>query len=304
MDSRELFRRLRLDDDRNARDELVRRHLPLARKLARRYARTPEPFDDLFQVACLALVKAVDRFDPDLGIAFSSFAVPTILGELKRHFRDKGSSIHLPRGLQELVLKVQTAEAELSDQTHRSPTVVEIAEHLSVDVEQVLEALDAIAARRADSLDAPLAGADTDEPATIHDKVGADDDRYALIDMSASLAAGIKRLRAADRRVLELRVRDELKQSEIAERLGVSQMQVSRILRRVTDELRREIDPEPQSGNGPNPPSIDSEAVSRSLRDRPNGQTEPSDRPTATSCVTNLHPAVSDRALIALPLGG
>ena len=102
--------------------------------------------------------------------------------------------------------EVQTAEAELSDQTHRSPTVVEIAEHLSVDVEQVLEALDAIAARRADSLDAPLAGADTDEPATIHDKVGADDDRYALIDTSASLAAGIKRLRAADRRVLELRV--------------------------------------------------------------------------------------------------
>ena len=125
VDSSELFRRLRLDGDSNARDESVRRHLPLARKLARRYARTPEPFDDLFQVACLALVKAVDRFDPDLGIAFSSFAVPTILGELKRHFRDKGSSIHLPRGLQELVLKVQTAETRLSDQTHRSPTVVE-----------------------------------------------------------------------------------------------------------------------------------------------------------------------------------
>ena len=209
-----------------------------------RYTRTPEPFDDLFQVASLALVKAVDRFDPDLEIAFSSFAVPTILGELKRHFRDKGSSIHLPRGLQELVLKVQTAETTLSEQTQRSPTIVEIADHLSVGVEQVLEALDAIAARRADSLDAPLAGADTDGPATIHDQLGADDDRYDLIDTSASLAVGIKRLRAADRRVLELRVRDELKQSEIAERLGVSQMQVSRILRRVTDELRREIDPE------------------------------------------------------------
>jgi RNA polymerase sigma-B factor len=113
-----------------ARDELVRRHLPLARKLAGRYARTPEPFDDLFQVASLALVKAVDRFDPDLGIAFSSFAVPTILGELKRHFRDKGSSIHLPRGLQELVLRVQVAETKLSEQTRRSPTVVEIADHI------------------------------------------------------------------------------------------------------------------------------------------------------------------------------
>ena len=122
--------------------------------LPSRYTRTPEPFDDLFQVASLALVKAVDRFDPDLGIAFTSFAVPTILGELKRHFRDKGSSIHLPRGLQELALKVQTAETKLSEQTQRSPTVVEIAEHLSVDVEQVLEALDAIAARRAESLDA------------------------------------------------------------------------------------------------------------------------------------------------------
>ena len=275
VDDRELFGRLRLDGDRNARDELVCRHLPLARKLARRYTRTPEPFDDLFQVASFALVKAVDRFDPDLGIAFTSFAVPTILGELKRHFRDKGSSIHLPRGLQELVLKVQTAETKLSEQTQRSPTVVEIAEHLSVDVEQVLEALDAIAARRAESLDAPLSGADTDGPATIHDKLGTDDDRYALIDMSASLAAGIKRLRAADRRVLELRVRDELTQSEIADRLGVSQMQVSRILRRVTDELRRELDPEQQSGNGLNPPSVDAQAVSRSLRDRPTGQTEP-----------------------------
>ena len=182
MDDRELFGRLRLDGDRNARDELVCRHLPLARKLARRYTRTPEPFDDLFQVASFALVKAVDRFDPDLGIAFTSFAVPTILGELKRHFRDKGSSIHLPRGLQELVLKVQTAETTLSEQTQRSPTIVEIADHLSVGVEQVLEALDASAAWRADSLDAPLAGADTDGPATIHDKLGTDDDRYDLID--------------------------------------------------------------------------------------------------------------------------
>jgi RNA polymerase sigma-B factor len=275
VDSHELFGRLRVDGDRAARDELVRRHLPLARKLARRYARTPEPFDDLFQVASLALVKAVDRFDLDLGIAFSSFAVPTILGELKRHFRDKGSSIHLPRGLQELVLKVQAAETKLSEQTQRSPTVVEIADHLSVDVEQVVEALDAIATRRADSLDAPLHGSDTDEPATIHDKLGADDERYALIDTSASLAAGIKRLRAADRRVLQLRVRDELKQSEIADRLGVSQMQVSRILRRVTDELRREINAGPQSGNGPNPPSLDSQAISNSRRNSPNGQAEP-----------------------------
>jgi RNA polymerase sigma-B factor len=251
-DRDDLFRRWQFDGDRSARDELVRRHLPLARKLAGRYARTQEPFDDLFQVASLALVKAIDRFDPDRGLAFSSFAVPTILGELKRHFRDKGWAIHVPRGLQELVLKVQEAEVALGSRTGRSPTVGEIAEHLAVDTEQVLEALEAVAAHHATSLDAPIVTDGSDESATIHDTIGAEDEGYELIETSASLTAAFKYLPVTDRQVLMLRFRDELKQKDIADRMGVSQMQVSRILRRVTDELRQRIELDPGPGPGPN----------------------------------------------------
>lgn len=240
----DLFRRWRCDRDRDAREELVRRHLPLAHKLARRYARTREPLEDLLQVASLALLKAIDRFDPDRGLAFSSFAVPTILGELKRHFRDKGGSVHVPRGLQELVMKVQDAEITLSSGTGRSPTVVEIAEYLAVDSEHVLEALEVVAARHASSLDTPLETENGDEPATGHDVIGIEDERYGLVETSASLASAVKKLRISDRQVLALRFRDELKQTEIAERIGVSQMQVSRILRRVTDELRQQIEPD------------------------------------------------------------
>jgi RNA polymerase sigma-B factor len=242
LDAGELFRSWRIDRDHAARDELVRRHLSLARKLAGRYARTQEPFDDLFQVACLGLVKAIDRFDPDRGVAFSSYAVPTILGELKRHFRDKGWPVHLPRGLQELVLKVQEAEAALSSRTGCSPSVVEIAEYLSVETEQVLEALEAVAAHRAASMDEAIEAEAGEESTTRHDAVGVEEEGYGLIEVSASLASAAKRLPALDRQVLALRFRDELKQREIADRIGVSQMQVSRILRRITDQLRDNVE--------------------------------------------------------------
>ena len=212
--------------------------MPLARTLAARYARTQEPVEDLFQVASLGLVKAADRYDPDRGAAFSSYALPTILGELKRHFRDKGRSIHLPRGLQELVLRVQSAEEQLSSKTGRSPTVLEIAEHLQLDTESVLEALEAITARNASSLDAPLEGEPGEEAATPHDMIGREDEGYALVDTSSSLAGAVSRLRKTDRDVLELRLSRGMTQSEIAKEIGVSQMQVSRILRRATDQLR------------------------------------------------------------------
>ena len=184
-----------MSGDRAARDELVRRHLPLARTLAARYARTQEPFEDLFQVASLGLVKAASRYDPDRGAAFSSYALPTILGELKRHFRDKGRSIHLPRGLQELVMRVQSAEEQLSTRTGRSPTVIEIAEHLQLDTESVLEALEAITARNASSLDAPLEAEPGEEAATQHDMIGREDEGYALVDTSSSLAGAVQQLR-------------------------------------------------------------------------------------------------------------
>jgi RNA polymerase sigma-B factor len=243
VDDLTLFRQWHSDRERGAREELVARHLPLARKLAARYARANEPFDDLFQVASLGLVKAIDRFDPDRGIAFSSFAVPTIVGELKRHFRDKGWSLHVPRGTLELALRVQEATILLGSKTGRSPTVDEIADHLGVGAEQVLEALEALAARHASSLDVPVDGDGGDESSTRHEMIGAEDDGYAAIDTSASLADAVRRLPMLDRRVFMLRFREELTQSEIAEQVGVSQMQVSRILRRVTEELRGWMDP-------------------------------------------------------------
>jgi RNA polymerase sigma-B factor len=215
--------------------------MPLARTLAARYARTQEPFEDLFQVASLGLVKAAGRYDPDRGAAFSSYALPTILGELKRHFRDKGRSIHLPRGLQELVMRVQAAEEQLSTRTGRSPTVIEIAEHLQIDTESVLEALEAITARNASSLDAPLEAEPGEEAATQHDMIGREDEGYALVETSSSLAGAVQRLRRTDRQVLELRLNRGMTQSEIAKQIGVSQMQVSRILRRATDQLRETI---------------------------------------------------------------
>ena len=244
-EGRELFRRWHEHGDKAAREQLVVRHLSLARKLATRYGRTQEPFEDLFQVASLGLLKAIDRFDPDRGIAFTSFAVPTILGELKRHFRDKGWAVHLPRGLQELVLRIQDADAKLGSAGRRSPTVDEIAEYLNLSAEQVLEGLEALAAHHADSLDQPLDAGQDESSTTAHDTIGTDDEGYDLVDTSASLAAAVRQLRRADREVLALRFRDDLKQSEIAEKIGVSQMQVSRILRRATDQLRETVDIEP-----------------------------------------------------------
>ena len=237
----DLFIRWQSHRDQAARDELIGRHLSLARKLAGRYARRREPLEDLFQVASLGLLKAIDRFDPARGLAFSSYAVPTILGELKRHFRDKGYPVHLPRGLQEMTLKVKEAEDALSARTGSSPTVIEIADHLSVDSEQVIEALDAIAAHQAASLDEPAVPEAAEDTGTRHDVIGAEEQGYGLVETSLSLAAARTRLPAQHRRVLTMRYRDGLKQREIATRLGVSQMQVSRLLRRSTDQLAGEL---------------------------------------------------------------
>jgi RNA polymerase sigma-B factor len=193
------------------------------------------------------LVKAIDGFDPARGLAFSSYAVPTILGELKRHFRGKGYPLHLPRGLQELALKVKDADAVLAARTGVSPSVIEIADYLSVTNEQVIEALDAIASRDAGSLDEPIAVEAAEDVRTLHDTVGAEDDGYGLVETSLSLAVASRQMPAQDRRVLAMRFGEELKQREIAQHLGVSQMQVSRILRRVTDQLAAELSLSPAS---------------------------------------------------------
>jgi RNA polymerase sigma-B factor len=233
-----LFERWQRDNDPRARECLVECYLPLARKLAARYrGRAGEPFDDLLQVASLGLLHAIDRFDPDRGTAFSTFAVPTILGELKRYFRDAGWSVHVPRGAQELALKVQGAEQAIGARLGRSPTADELALYMEVSVEQVLDGLEAAAAHHATSLEEPHNELDR-ESQSLADSFGEDDPRFEQIDAILTVASAARELSERDQRVLELRFYGELTQREIAKRIGVSQMQVSRILRRALAHLR------------------------------------------------------------------
>ena len=229
-ESRELFARWQQDRDQAARDQLVDRFLPLARKLARRYTGAHEPFEDLLQVASYGLLKALDRFDPDRETAFSSFAVPTIVGELKRYFRDLGWSAHVPRGAQELALKVQSAQEKLTTKTGRSPTVAELAQYLELSIEDVLEGLEAAAAHRSSSLDAPLEDGEG-ESGTVVDSFGQEDAGFQLVEDAATVADAMQMLSERDRWVLHLRFFEDRTQSEIAKEIRLSQMQISRILR-------------------------------------------------------------------------
>ena len=236
-DNRELFLRWQQDGDQRSREELVERFLPLARNLARRYAGAREPFEDLLQVASLGLVKAIDRFDVDRGAAFSSFAVPTILGELKRYFRDLGWSVHVPRGAQEQALKVQEAQERLTTKTGRPPTVHELAQYLELEVADVLDALETAAAHHSASLDAPREDRD-DESGSLVDVFGQEDRRYELVEETTTISAAARELTPRERRVLALRFAGDMTQTQIAQEIGVSQMQVSRILRRALTQLR------------------------------------------------------------------
>jgi RNA polymerase sigma-B factor len=218
----------------DVREELVRRFMPLARSLAMRYRRQTESLDDLVQVAGLGLVKAVDRFDPDHGRGFAAFAVPTILGEIRRHFRDHVWNVRLPRGLQEITMKVDDATSRLTEELGRFPTPKEIARRLEVSVEDVLEALEAGHARRTLSLDAPRSAEDEDA-ATGLESIGDADPGYDRVE--AGLASNAADLSEEEWRVLRMRFDDELTQQEIGRQLGVSQMQVSRISRRALWKL-------------------------------------------------------------------
>ncbi len=232
----ELFVRWQQHGERAARDELVRRFVPLARKLARRYNGAREPFDDLLQVACLGLVKAVDRYDLERGTAFSSFAVPTILGELKRYFRDLGWAVHVPRGAQELAVKVEEAQQRLSTRTGRAPTVPELAQYLEIDIADVLDALETARAHHASSLDAPHDDGEG-ESGSVGDSFGCEDPELLLADERLTVGEAARQLSERERDVLRLRFIDDLTQTQIAERVGVSQMQISRILRRAVARL-------------------------------------------------------------------
>jgi RNA polymerase sigma-B factor len=233
---RELFLRLKEHGDQAAREELVERFMGLARQVAVRYRRQSEPLEDVMQVAALGLLKAIDRFDPDRGIAFSSFAVPTMLGEVKRHFRDKSWTVRPPRDLQELTLRVEQATTQLSTTLGRSPSVGELAEHLSVSDEEILEALEAGRARGATSLSAPRG--DAEDGTTLGDLLGDEEDGFERAEERATLAVLFAELTPREQKVLTLRFREDMTQAEIGEIVGVSQMQVSRIIRSSIERLR------------------------------------------------------------------
>jgi RNA polymerase sigma-B factor len=236
-EDQELFARYADKHDPVDRDLLVERFMPLARSLASRYLRRDEPFDDIFQVACLGLLKAIDGFDVSRGRAFSSYAVPTIVGEIKRHYRDRTWVVHVPRDLQDLTLAVDRTLQQLERELLRKPTVSEIADKLHVSDEDVLEALQAGRAHRVGSLDAPVR--DEEDPAsTVGERLGTAEPGFALAEQRALLGRLMTVLSARDRLVLRLRYEQDLTQEQIGERVGISQMQVSRVLRQCIVKLR------------------------------------------------------------------
>jgi RNA polymerase sigma-B factor len=235
-----LWSRLSESGDPAAREELVRRYLPFAKNLALRYRGASESFDDLLQVASLGLVNAIDRFDAGRGTPFTAFASPTILGELKRHFRDRVWTVRVPRGLHDRMAEVEKAISELTVELQRSPAVGEIAARLELDPGDVLEVLEANHNRRPLSLDRPVGGEDAEEsPAA--EWVGEDDEGYELIEDKLALEGALPHLDERERLVLRLRFSEDMTQSQIAERIGHSQMHVSRILRRTLERIRSEV---------------------------------------------------------------
>ena len=237
-EERVLFTRLRAHPSAEQREQVFRRFLPLARSLAARYRRSGEPVEDLEQVASIGLLNAIDRFDPERGAAFSSFAVPTILGELRRHFRDRTWALRVPRRLQELGGQIEPARDELTSKLGRQPTMHELADRLQTDTETILQALELSVARHTVPIDGPPGTGDTN----VNCVPGGVDDGYARAEDRAVLAPLLARLSTRDAEIVLLRFRDDLTQDAIARRVGVSQMQVSRVLHRTVAELRDAAD--------------------------------------------------------------
>ena len=246
--TRELTRRLfgqleglERDDPKRAelRDQLVEMHLPLVEHLARRFRNRGEPLDDLIQVGTIGLIKSVDRFDPERGVEFSTYATPTIVGELKRHFRDRGWAIRVPRRLQELRLSLASATGDLTQELGRSPTVAELSRKLGVREDQVLEGLESANAYSTLSLDAPDQGQD-DAPAVV-DSLGSEDEALEGVEYREALRPLLSQLPEREKRILLLRFFGGMTQSQIATEVGISQMHVSRLLARTLAQLRERL---------------------------------------------------------------
>jgi RNA polymerase sigma-B factor len=232
-----LFRRYARFGDLAARDELLERFLPLARGLARRYHRGTEPLDDLVQVASMGLLNAITRFDPERGREFTTYAIPTIVGELKRYYRDYGWAMKVPRGDKDRVVALNRAIDDLSTRQGRSPTPQELADHTAMSLEEVLGALELASAAWPASLEEPSDRADG-EPCTLAESLGGEDPSIDLVECRDVVARSTRGLTPREQRVLRLRFVEDLTQSEIGERIGVSQMQVSRILRTALERSR------------------------------------------------------------------
>src|SRR3954462_5355861 len=236
LDDNELVRRHR-SGDRAALDELINRYRPLASGLARRYSYTSESADDLEQVACIGLVAAIKRYDPERGKSLRAFAVPTILGELRRHFRDTGWSVHMPRPLQERARDVREVTTKMIAELQRSPTPREVAERMQLSVEEVLESRAVRRAYSPDSLDAPPKPSEDGSPGSWDSIHGCEEEGYARVEANAAVERAMRALPERERQIIQLRYGAELSQAEIGSALGISQMHVSRLLRRSLDRV-------------------------------------------------------------------
>ena len=244
----DLLRRYHEHGDISARQALIERHVDFVRRLAQRYARRGEQLDDLTQVGCVGLIKAIDRFDGGFGVNLTTYAAPNILGEIKRHFRDRGWSVRVPREIQELNVKLTRVVDELTTKLGRSPSADELAEATGATVEHVLEALESSSAYSAMSLSEGLEP--YDEGGSPMDTLGSDDLAFERSEQRLTLATGIQRLPSRERSIVHMRFFEGLTQSEIAERVGISQMHVSRLIRDSLDRMRRELEQGERPPNG------------------------------------------------------
>jgi RNA polymerase sigma-B factor len=236
-----LLRRYHEEGDLAAREQLIEQYLSLVRSLARRYSYRGEQLEDLVQIGCIGLIKAIDRFDLDRGVELTTYATPNIIGEIKRHFRDKGWAVRVPRGLQELNVQLSRLVEQLTVQLGRSPTIPELAKAADVEEEQVVEALESGRAYSSLSLSTGGGGGDDDGDLDPLESLGSEDSQYEVSEDRAVLAPGFRVLDERERRILHLRFFDGLTQSQIAQQVGISQMHVSRLIRRALEKIRQEI---------------------------------------------------------------
>jgi RNA polymerase sigma-B factor len=240
VDDRILLRRYHEDGDLQAREQLIEQYMSLVRSLARRYSYRGEQLEDLVQIGAIGLIKAIDRFDIERGVELTTYATPNIIGEIKRHFRDKGWSVRVPRGLQELNVQLSRLVEQLTVQLSRSPTIPELAKAAGVEEEQVLEALESGRAYTSLSLSVGGGGGDDDDLDPL-ESLGTEEHQYAVSEDRAVLAPGFKALDDRERRILQLRFFEGLTQSQIAQQIGISQMHVSRLIRRSLEKIRETI---------------------------------------------------------------